>query len=371
LSLAAQKKLPDVGGEANSLLQLGDTQMQEARYHAALSSGQQLTRIGMDTHNNQMQSDALHLQAGAYNKLGNFKQAYDVLEHASTLDKKVRGENNQQYIAQMHDEAIRSQNSLLATQLQINQLKARRAAWIRNLIVIVLFIVILLSAAIVLYQRRISRQLQHLSTTDPLTGLLNRRGVTQALNDRTAALGSEEPSAAIFLIDADHFKSVNDRFGHAVGDLVLKELAVRIKQTVRTDDLVARWGGEEFLVCAWDMAQEEASSLAARLCSSIGAKSLTLPNAEPLSVSVSLGFVFHPFFSGKSPARFRETIYMADRALYAAKHSGRNCWVGLQRKDLPPHVSVNDIHDNIAQAIEKHWVQTLSEQEIRWDSSII
>ena len=166
-----------------------------------------------------------------------------------------------------------------------------------------------------------NRALQRLATRDPLTGCLNRRAFfEQAEKMREQAQRRGRPLAAI-MVDIDHFKSINDRFGHAVGDQAIKRIAELLQSAVRDDALVGRYGGEEFCVVAPGMdagsAAELAESIRARLADNRGEG---LGPGEAVVLRASLGVSSTEFGATSVPGLVDE----ADRALYAAKEGGRN-----------------------------------------------
>ncbi len=160
-----------------------------------------------------------------------------------------------------------------------------------------------------------------LAVTDPLTGLHNRRYMSGQLGAlvRRAVHGGDPVSA--LLIDIDHFKRINDTFGHDVGDEVLREFAVRLATNVRAIDLACRLGGEEFVVIMPDSALEGAHRVAERLRLHISGSPFRVAGAEePLAVTVSIG-VAATLAEGDTPDAL---IKRADAAVYEAKRAGRN-----------------------------------------------
>jgi diguanylate cyclase (GGDEF)-like protein len=152
---------------------------------------------------------------------------------------------------------------------------------------------------------------------DSLTGCLTRHG----FESRSVEAFSQESAVgkppSVIMIDVDHFKSINDAFGHSAGDRVLKEVATRILKAVRQHDLVARWGGEEFLILIPDQDSSHAVDIAERVRVSI--ESIALPEASAARVTISCGIATR----GPQEA-FESTVSRADTALYEAKHAGRN-----------------------------------------------
>ena len=168
-------------------------------------------------------------------------------------------------------------------------------------------------------------QLKHLNTalalaslTDPLTSLANRRAMLEKLQLAAVAATRDGPGFAIAMIDIDHFKRVNDSFGHAVGDAALRALADTLGSMRNEHDFVARWGGEEFLLLI--MGTDPATVRA--YCESIrqAVEELRVEhNEKRIRITISIGMALHePVLS------FEDTIRDADRALYAAKSYGRN-----------------------------------------------
>ena len=171
-----------------------------------------------------------------------------------------------------------------------------------------------------LYERiriRQAEQLESSAAHDHLTGLLNRRGfasLSATLHQQAERFGQ---SFAIVLLDVDNFKQVNDRLGHAVGDSLLVELAGVLTQHSRKADLVARWGGEEFILLLAQTSGDSAQAAAEKMRAAIAAHPLAHGPA-----SASFGLAVHA--PGES---LEATIKRADAALYRAKESGKNCVV--------------------------------------------
>jgi diguanylate cyclase (GGDEF)-like protein len=155
------------------------------------------------------------------------------------------------------------------------------------------------------------------AATDPLTGQANRRAFEAALAQQQAATAATGAGYALLMLDIDHFKSINDRFGHDVGDLALKAFAARVAVQLRGIDLLARIGGEEFMVLLRGATHDAATLVAQRICSAVAAQPLL--HEPQLPVTVSVGVALH-----RPGASSDEVIKAADRAVYQAKHNGRN-----------------------------------------------
>jgi diguanylate cyclase (GGDEF)-like protein len=148
---------------------------------------------------------------------------------------------------------------------------------------------------------------------DHLTGLYNRRGVTERYQQMLSE--GADKAVAIMLVDLDHFKTVNDRFGHARGDEVLASFATILRSHTRDSDLIARWGGEEFLLIARVSDARAAVEMANKLRLLIAATEF--PHGR-----LTASFGVH--FCDRLPEKIRPAISHADRALYAAKENGRD-----------------------------------------------
>ena len=159
-----------------------------------------------------------------------------------------------------------------------------------------------------------------LATTDAVTGLYNRHYLTSHMDTRMQAAQKQGKDLSILMMDIDHFKKVNDTFGHAVGDQVLKEFANRVGRNIRGVDLAARYGGEEFVVMMPETPADWALMIGNRLREEIASKpfDFDLPEGE-INVTVSIGVATSK--EGQTPAQLLEE---ADKALYEAKAGGRD-----------------------------------------------
>lgn len=162
------------------------------------------------------------------------------------------------------------------------------------------------------------------AVTDPLTGLFNRRYALSHLERMAEKARESGKPVATMVLDIDHFKSINDRFGHATGDLILSAVAERLKENLRAVDLLARIGGEEFLVALPDASHEQALGAAKRLCRLISREAFKdHTGAHDVPVTLSIGVAIGTD-GPAGPEAVHALFNDADQALYRAKRAGRN-----------------------------------------------
>lgn len=161
---------------------------------------------------------------------------------------------------------------------------------------------------------RVLDRLGRQAVTDELTGTLNRRGLMERIQSEHAGMREGRAGYALMMVDVDHFKAVNDQHGHAQGDQVLQAVAASLRAALRGDDLVGRWGGEEFCVLLPRTSLADAEQLARRVAAQIAAAHISV------RVTVSIGVSEH----GPADLEPHTVIRRADGALYQAKETGRN-----------------------------------------------
>jgi len=187
--------------------------------------------------------------------------------------------------------------------------------------------------------KRSNNVLQEASLTDPLTGLRNRRyflatiegDVKHALRSYADNRDQRTRDLVFYLIDADNFKEVNDRYGHDVGDRVLIEMARRISSAIRHSDVLVRWGGEEFLILSRYTDRREAKTVSARVLAAVSDTpfALTNPN-ETICRTCSIGWAAFPWLSEHPEiVNYEKVLNFADRALREAKRAGKDRSIGF------------------------------------------
>jgi diguanylate cyclase (GGDEF)-like protein len=165
------------------------------------------------------------------------------------------------------------------------------------------------------------KQLTALASIDVLTGLLNRRAIMESLTKEIRRVERNNHILCIGMCDIDHFKSINDTYGHLVGDEVLKEVTRRMQDALRVNDLLGRYGGEEFLVITPVDMVENATIVYERICQKVAATPIEVYDVS-ITVTISCGVT--SYIADNDGQKLETVIARADEALYKAKHEGRN-----------------------------------------------
>ncbi len=294
--------------------------------HAALLLPDVLERLRDDDQPRPL-VDALDVQARAYRELGQWRAALDAREEQTRLrtqlDQRMQREQARVLAAELalSRETADKLRLLRQTDTQRLQLQAAQREQRLRLIAIVLLVLLLGAlAGLLLLTRHRLRGARYDAMTDSLTGVASRRH----LLDHLARMLSDRRAAAhplsVLAIDIDHFKRINDQFGHAVGDEVLKRVTEACRHALRETDEFGRLGGEEFMAVLRRTSLTHAEHLGKRLCEVVEA--LTMDDVTPdLRVTISVGVAEAAVDDGGAD----NLLLRADAALYGAKHSGRNC----------------------------------------------
>jgi len=206
-----------------------------------------------------------------------------------------------------------------------------QASWLNAVtpLVVAILPVIGTTAYLLMCSDRLRRQWELAASTDYLTGLANRRTVSLAGERAFHSALRQGRAMSVAVIDVDHFKGVNDRYGHDIGDLALKHIASTLEKTDRKNDLVGRHGGEEFVVL-FDQANGDQSVAAAERLRAGVQESILVVDKQSIPMTVSIGLATYQ----DSDRSFNDLLRRADQALYAAKKNGRNR-VEIAETDLP------------------------------------
>jgi diguanylate cyclase (GGDEF)-like protein len=200
-----------------------------------------------------------------------------------------------------------------------------------------------------------NQELKQQSVRDPLTSLYNRRHFQdfmrghRAIDQRGAGTSGEEMVSALFLLDVDHFKHINDTWGHGAGDAVLIRIAESLREILRETDMIVRWGGEEFLAFLPAIPKSGLDEVARRLLNGISETSVDFQGTT-LNVNVSIGYAPYPLAPGGTPLPWERAVNLVDMALYMAKGHGRNRAYGVRGFANFGKTSMEEIEQNLEQA---------------------
>ena len=297
---------------------------------------------------------AYHRERALSNELFENRRQKAMME----LQEKYEADKRQRQI-----EMLRQENQVKSTELDNRRLQ-QRIWWL-------LALVFALASVIVgILYRKVrhanaqlevkNQELKQQSARDPLTALYNRRHFQefmrghQAIERRSMSnnggASGDEIVSAMFLLDVDHFKHINDTYGHGAGDAVLREIADALREILRETDMIVRWGGEEFLAFLPAVPRGSLDEVARRLLAGIPQRSIDY-QGTPLSVNVSIGFAPFPLVPGAGGISWERAINIVDMALYLAKGHGRNRAYGVRGlAGLDPAAM-----DEIEHDIEKAW----------------
>lgn len=307
----------------------------------------------------------------AFAQAGEARRALELYHRERAISAVISEENRQSALRELQAafeaeqrqrdiDLLASDNALKDAALATNDLQQR--VWL-----VLVTILGLAAVAVVFAVRKLSRlrsQLHHHklvlleeSERDPLTRLGNRRAWERFI---ASVQPSQLQQCALFLIDVDHFKSINDLHGHVEGDVVLCEVSRRLRGSLRSSDLLVRWGGEEFLVLAQSLAEDQFAPMLQRLLSAVGAEPIS-SGAVRRDVSVSIGACRLQGTNADLLLPWQRALLLTDLALYAAKSSGRNRGVGIplwtaQILDAPLAVT-----NGLEQAQSRGWLQLIEQ----------
>jgi diguanylate cyclase (GGDEF)-like protein len=223
------------------------------------------------------------------------REAQDVIEHMSAE-------------LRFSTEVLEDQGAYLATLAEAADESTRKAEMAR-----------LELESEIAERRRLETDLRRLATTDGLTGVLNRSAFLAAAQREMEWARPTDQVVVLLMVDVDHFKAINDRYGHACGDLALQHLVATLRSGLREGDVLGRLGGEEFAIVLHTGSPEIAEGIAERLRSRVEAEQLTFDD-RVIPMTISVGFaILRP-----TDQSIAQLIARADAALYHAKHSGRN-----------------------------------------------
>jgi diguanylate cyclase (GGDEF)-like protein/PAS domain S-box-containing protein len=170
--------------------------------------------------------------------------------------------------------------------------------------------------------RTVIEKLRKLAMIDPLTGLANRRYLDKVIESKTDEMKRYNLNFGLVFIDIDHFKRINDKYGHEIGDRVLSNVAQNLSTVIRSSDIIGRWGGEEFIAVVLNLGRKELEVVADKMRKSVEDMETVSDNGGPVKVTISLGATLASSSDGLDKSGI---LKKADELLYASKNKGRNC----------------------------------------------
>jgi diguanylate cyclase (GGDEF)-like protein len=213
-------------------------------------------------------------------------------------------------------------------------------------------------------EQEASRRIYEMSVRDGLTGVFNRRYFEERLASEFAFASRHKSSLCVLLCDVDHFKSINDRFGHQAGDMVLRQIAAELRTGVRTEDVLARYGGEEFAVLGRGIDLVGARQFAERV-RLMAERAHIVWEGTHIPVTISIGLSHNHY--GEVANSADRLVAAADSALYAAKRGGRNRVEAATSADpMPAPPAIPDRPELAPRRRRRDWEQATSPVDEEW-----
>lgn len=267
----------------------------------------------------------------ALKSAGRYKEALDAVQAIADVNTRITRQERDNAVLELQakydDERKNREIERLSTQSRLKDAEAAARLWQQRLWTTLAAIAVMAALLMVLWLLRARRANRRLvkdvaslteqSWLDELTGVFNRRHFATLMQPHD---GNDDAGAALVMLDIDHFKRINDNFGHDVGDAVLVEVAQRLQSFARNRDQVVRWGGEEFVLVLHDTTPQDLPLMARRLLDTVATSSIHV-GQHRIDISVSAGCVVHPLEPG---CPWEQSLRLADTAMYRAKRRGRN-----------------------------------------------
>lgn len=309
--------------------------------------------------------DLMSEQVNVLERAGRDKQALATLRRLYEMSGDITSSEREKAVLELQEKFSAERKTREIERLSLSNTAAlaevAARAWQQRLWAAVAVVLLLSTALLVLWVRMVRRRnrllavdnaaLTSQSIHDPLTGAFNRRHFEQLMAQQEATVHGRsrdrkyQAAVGLILIDVDHFKHVNDTYGHSAGDEVLKEVAERLRTLVREQDAVVRWGGEEFVLVLPGTPPEGLAVVAAKALNALGREPV-MHDGRDIPVRASAGAIAWPAWPGQEWA---DALHIADLALYLSKTGGRNrasCF-----KSMREDADVSRIHADLGAAV--------------------
>ncbi|UVW28074.1 GGDEF domain-containing protein [Massilia sp. H6] len=365
-AVAAARTLNDAGLEATARLNLGQAYLALGR----VAEGKRHIEAGMTAYENLGDQPELQIVLVEYGqaleRMGDLPGALRAYHRERKISNELFQKRRQRAVLDLQEkyetEKKQRQIELLRSENEVNRLQ-QRIIWLLAAIFALTAVVVGLlyrkvrHANAQLFEK--NKELKQQSVRDPLTGLYNRRHFLDYMRSepqpqpqpsmRAAGAIASEQCGGLFLLDVDHFKHINDTYGHAAGDAVLTAISASLREILRETDMIVRWGGEEFLAFLPTVPRHRLDEVAQRILSGISAVSIA-HGGHTLAVNVSIGFAPFPLAYGDEVLPWERAVNVVDMALYLAKAHGRNRAYCVRSLGDPAEVSLEDIEQNLERA---------------------
>jgi len=375
-SLAAADELNDTATAATARVNIGESLLGMGR----LGEGKKSFAAGLALYEkagSKPDLQAILLEYGsALERAGDFAGAVQAYHRERAISNELFEKERQKAVYELqekYDTEKRERQILLLS--RENQVKSAEIAnrRLQQRVWWLLAVVFALAAVIVgLLYRKVRHanvqlevknlELKQQSSRDPLTALYNRRHFQEFMRShkqvekRGAGTSGDDIVGALLLLDVDHFKNVNDQYGHAAGDAVLKMIAENLHILLRETDMIVRWGGEEFLAFLPVIARSGVEEIARRVLHGISAQRVEY-QGHSISVNVSIGFAPFPLIPLNLPLPWERAVNLIDMALYLAKAHGRNRAYGVRGFDKFEQTSMEAIEQDLELAWRAGFVE--------------
>lgn len=314
--------------------------------------------------------------ADAHRFAGQHQAEAEVLRQYNQMSAEIFQNEREKQLNLLQEEfSAKEKTKEIAVLTQQNQLKAveiERKNLQQEVTMLIGVVVVLASILLLLLYRKVRQanlklkevndKLAYQSLRDPLTGLFNRRSLLEHMEQRQHGerrARSPQLTDGFILLDIDFFKHINDHYGHAAGDAVLVEIARRLTELTRADDMVWRWGGEEFLILLRGVDMTALAQFTQKVLGVIGNSSIAF-DKQQLQVTASAGFLTYPFAGlDEQTLNWPKALQLADMALYLGKVHGRNRAYGLLRLHQPYQDIAAKLETDLSMAIEQGLVDVV------------